>query len=147
MEFAKNMKRIRERQNLTRKELSKRSGVSMSSIGYYETGQREPTASALVAIAKALHCSVDALLGIAVNKLDSYKALIEEDGNAVEYAQNGQVIVRTRRFKMVFPSVEAFTKVVETAIDEHLKDVRPLLLRMVLYHLELYALRGKGVGK
>lgn len=58
MEFAKNMKRIRERQNLTRKELSKRSGMSMSSIGYYETGQREPTASALVAIAKALHCSV-----------------------------------------------------------------------------------------
>lgn len=147
MEFAKNMKRIRERQNLTRKELSKRSGVSMSSIGYYETEQREPTASALVAIAKALHCSVDALLGIAVNKLDSYKALIEEDGNAVEYAQNGQVIVRTRRFKMVFPSVEAFTKVVETAIDEHLKDVRPLLLRMVLYHLELYALQGKGIGK
>lgn len=38
MEFAKNMKRIRERQNLTRKELSKRSGMSMSSIGYYETG-------------------------------------------------------------------------------------------------------------
>lgn len=147
MEFAKNMKRIRERQNLTRKELSKRSGMSMSSIGYYETGQREPTASALVAIAKALHCSVDALLGIAVNKLDSYKALIEEDGNQVEYAQNGQVIVRTRRFKMVFPSVETFTKVVETAIDEHLKDVRPLLLRMVLYHLELYALQGKGVGK
>ena len=147
MEFAKNMKRIRERQNLTRKELSKRSGMSMSSIGYYETGQREPTASALVAIAKALHCSVDALLGIAVNKLDSYKALIEEDGNQVEYAQNGQVIVRTRRFKMVFPSIEVFTEVVETAIDEHLKDVRPLLLRMVLYHLELYALQGKGIGK
>ncbi|WP_302359344.1 helix-turn-helix domain-containing protein [Mitsuokella multacida] len=147
MEFAKNMKRIRERQNLTRKELSKRSGVSTSSIGYYETGQREPTASALVAIAKALHCSVDALLGIAVNKLDSYKALIEEDGNQVEYAQNGQVIVRTRRFKMVFPSIEVFTEVVETAIDEHLKDVRPLLLRMVLYHLELYALQGKGIGK
>lgn len=147
MEFAKNMKRIRERQNLTRKELSKRSGVSTSSIGYYETGQREPTASALVAIAKALHCSVDALLGIAVNKLDSYKAFIEEDGNQVEYAQNGQVIVRTRRFKMVFPSIEVFTEVVETAIDEHLKDVRPLLLRMVLYHLELYALQGKGIGK
>ena len=145
MEFAKNMKRIRERQNLTRKELSKRSGVSTSSIGYYETGQREPTASALVAIAKALHCSVDALLGIAVNKLDSYKALIEEDGNQVEYAQNGQVIVRTRRFKMVFPSIEVFTEVVETAIDEHLKDVRPLLLRMVLYHLELYALQGKEI--
>ena len=147
MEFAKNMKRIRERRNLTRKELSKRSGVSTSSIGYYETGQREPTASALVAIAKVLHCSVDALLGIAVNKLDSYKALIEEDGNQVEYAQNGQVIVRTRRFKIVFPSIEAFTEVVETAIDEHLKDVRPLLLRMVLYHLELYALQGKGIGK
>ena len=141
------MKRIRERQNLTRKELSKRSGVSTSSIGYYETGQREPTASALVAIAKALHCSVDALLGIAVNKLDSYKALIEEDGNQVEYAQNGQVIVRTRRFKMVFPSIEVFTEVVETAIDEHLKDVCPLLLRMVLYHLELYALQGTGIGK
>lgn len=147
MEFAKNMKRIRERRNLTRKELSKRSGVSTSSIGYYETGQREPTASALVAIAKVLHCSVDALLGIAVNKLDSYKALIEEDGNQVEYAQNGQVIVRTRRFKIVFPSIEVFTEVVETAIDEHLKDVRPLLLRMVLYHLELYALQGKGIGK
>lgn len=147
MEFAKNMKRIRERRNLTRKELSKRSGVSTSSIGYYETGQREPTASALVAIAKVLHCSVDALLGIAVNKLDSYKALIEEDGNQVEYAQNGQVIVRTRRFKIVFPSIEVFTEVVETAINEHLKDVRPLLLRMVLYHLELYALQGKGIGK
>lgn len=147
MEFAKNMKRIRERQNLTRKELSKRSGVSTSSIGYYETGQREPTASALVAIAKVLHCSVDALLGIAVNKLDSYKALIEEDGNQVEYAQNGQVIVRTRRFKMVFSSIEVFAEVVETAIDEHLKDIRPLLLRMVLYHLELYALQGKGIGK
>ena len=48
---------------MTRKELSRRSGVSKSSLDNYAVGRCEPCAFAIVRIADALGCSADFLLG------------------------------------------------------------------------------------
>lgn len=48
----------------TKKDLLAQVGVSPMTLARYERGEREPSASTIVAMAKALGCSADALLGI-----------------------------------------------------------------------------------
>lgn len=47
---------------ITKKELGKRCGISLSSIGYYANGKVTPSANRLYAIAKELNCTVEDLL-------------------------------------------------------------------------------------
>ena len=59
------MKRIyelRNRNSWSQAELAERSGVSQNAISNYERGDREAGSANLIAIAKALGCSVDYLL-------------------------------------------------------------------------------------
>ena len=48
----------------TKRALMEQVGISAMSLHRYETGEREPGASTIVAMAQALGCSADALLGI-----------------------------------------------------------------------------------
>ena len=82
-DFSKNLKRLREEQNLTRQELAYAAGITSAAIGYYESGKREPQASTLVAIANALHVSTDMLLGYEVNEVQ----------NAIDYFHDHGMMV------------------------------------------------------
>lgn len=57
------LKQLRESHKLTQEELAVRLGISRSTVAMWETGQNIPPTKYLIAIADALECSVDALLG------------------------------------------------------------------------------------
>ena len=76
--FSDNLTRYREQANMSRKELAAILGVSVASIGFYETGRNEPDLQKLVTIAAALHVSVDDLLGYHVDDFDKAAALFRE---------------------------------------------------------------------
>ena len=57
------IKKYREEAGLTQDELASRVGVSSSGIvSMWETGVRTPRAATLIALSKALGCTVDELL-------------------------------------------------------------------------------------
>lgn len=79
--------------NLTQKELAKMVGTTEVSIGRYINDKREPNATMLAAIAKALNVSTDYLLGTASphNVVKSKATELEEDfpeGISVLYRAN-----------------------------------------------------------
>lgn len=49
--------------NMTRKEVSNATGISVSAISNYENEERTPSLHALVALARIYRCSTDYLLG------------------------------------------------------------------------------------
>lgn len=63
-EFAARLKKTRERQGLSQRELADRSGLTPAAISQLETGQREPTFSTIVRLATALRTSPNDLIGI-----------------------------------------------------------------------------------
>ncbi len=63
-EFAERLKKTRERQGLTQRELADRSGLTPAAISQLESGQREPTFSTIVRLAVALKTSPNDLMGI-----------------------------------------------------------------------------------
>lgn len=60
----KRLREARARSGLTLVALSQRTGVHSGVLSFYESGEREPRAAALVAIARHLSVSVDWLLGL-----------------------------------------------------------------------------------
>lgn len=61
--IADGIKNKREEYRLEQQELAHRAGVSKSLISLAESGHRIPSLLSTVAIADALHCTVDELLG------------------------------------------------------------------------------------
>ena len=59
---------LRKRRNLSQKELSERIGVSRSTIGMYEAGEREPDFETLEALADVFNVNMDTLLGKSPDK-------------------------------------------------------------------------------
>ena len=62
-DYAPAMRRARKAAGLTLRELSERSGLSEVTICSYENGTRTPRLPKLVALADALHLSLDAYVG------------------------------------------------------------------------------------
>lgn len=60
--FGKNLKKIRQSQQLTQEELSQKVGVHANHISRYERGDSSPTAETLIAFADALGVSIDELV-------------------------------------------------------------------------------------
>lgn len=54
---------LRRRENLSQKELAEKAGVSRSTIGMYEAGEREPSFETLEALADIFNVNMDVLLG------------------------------------------------------------------------------------
>lgn len=75
--FGKNLIRIRQEKGITREELSRRSGVSSSSLIKYERGEREPKNSTLRRIQEALGFEPDE--PIFTYELPEYHIFKEED--------------------------------------------------------------------
>lgn len=62
-EFPTRLRRLRERRGLSRKIFGQLCGLSRNSIERYERGEREPTLTALLALADFLDISLDELSG------------------------------------------------------------------------------------
>lgn len=61
--IGKRIKELREKNNMTQKDLSKIIGVTDRSIGYYESGQRVPPPDILDKLAEFFSVSVDYIMG------------------------------------------------------------------------------------
>ena len=57
-----NIKKIREKKDITQQELATVLGVGQSTVAMWETGKSLPRVETLKAIAKALGCTIDELL-------------------------------------------------------------------------------------
>lgn len=62
-EFPARLRKLRERKGMNQKALAECCKLSKNMIGLYEKGEREPTASVIVAIADFFGVSADYLLG------------------------------------------------------------------------------------
>lgn len=56
------IKRYREKNGISQKEIAESLGVCQQSVAKWETGAAKPRADKLPALAKLLHCTVDQLL-------------------------------------------------------------------------------------
>lgn len=62
-DFPDRLRTTRMARNMTQKELGKRIGVSPSTIGMYERGEREPSFKVLEALADVFNVPIDGLYG------------------------------------------------------------------------------------
>jgi transcriptional regulator with XRE-family HTH domain len=62
MRFGENLKRLRERAELSQSQLAEKAGLSVRNIQNWEQAHRVPRAPALLALAKSLGSTVEALL-------------------------------------------------------------------------------------
>lgn len=62
--FGDNIRKLRSERQLSQAQLAKRLGVSDSIIALYETGERLPSLSSLIELARVFGVSTDFLLGI-----------------------------------------------------------------------------------
>ena len=63
MNIAESIKKKHEEHDLEQKELAQRAGISTSLMCAIEKGYKYPSLLATIAMADALHCSLDELLG------------------------------------------------------------------------------------
>ena len=61
--FGKNLRKLREEQSLTQKDLAEHLGVTGRTIGYYESGDRFPSPDTITRIADFFNVSIDWLFG------------------------------------------------------------------------------------
>jgi len=58
-----NLRKYREKNNLTQKEFAAQLGISRTALTGYENGKNYPTSIILISMAKGMNCSIDDLLG------------------------------------------------------------------------------------
>jgi len=79
--FAKRLKQLRKKRNLTMQEVADSVGVAKSTYAGYESGYRQPTIESIQTISRKLHTSADYLLGLT----DYPEPPTEPNHNAKEY--------------------------------------------------------------
>lgn len=80
MDFASRLKTIRKDHSMTQQELADKSGLSRSSINTWESGRSLPLPDGLCALANALGCSTDYLLG---REREDGLIVIDDSSNAL----------------------------------------------------------------
>lgn len=130
--FSDNLTKYREKANISRKELAAILGVSVASIGFYETGRNEPDLQKLVTIAAALHVSVDDLLGYHVDDFDKAAALFREStGKTATLDESGVTIAPKVGGGVMWTqpiSKESFIQAINDAAARFDRNLRPRLL-------------------
>ena len=64
MEFKDRLKELREGAGISQMQLAKELGVSQSAVAKWELGKTEPTASAIISVAKFFNETTDFVLGL-----------------------------------------------------------------------------------
>jgi transcriptional regulator with XRE-family HTH domain len=64
MEFKDKLKELRTAKNLSQMQLSVKTGLSQSAIAKWELGKTEPTASAIITLARFFNETTDYILGL-----------------------------------------------------------------------------------
>ena len=64
MEFKESVKELRESRGLSQMQLAIKLGVSQSAVAKWELGKTEPTASAIIAVARFFNETTDFILGL-----------------------------------------------------------------------------------
>ena len=64
MEFKDILKELRTAKNLSQMQLSVKTGLSQSAIAKWELGKTEPTASAIITLARFFNETTDYILGL-----------------------------------------------------------------------------------
>jgi len=62
MQFAKNLRELRAKQNITQEALADKIGVSRQMVARYESGENYPELDKVIEIAKTLNCKLDDLV-------------------------------------------------------------------------------------
>lgn len=139
-DFSINLKKFREAAGLTRIELAARVGTSNTAIGYYETGKREPQIPILIAIATALHCSTDELLGYQVDEFEHYKSMLENElGMKVSTdGDNVTVTAPTDNLEFCFLTRAELVTGTQTAMINFRKENRHILYQSVIRKFTKY---------
>ncbi len=131
--FSDNLIKYRKQADISRKELASILKVSVTSIGFYETGRNEPDLQKLVAIAAALHVSLDDLLGYHVDEYYKAAALFQAATGKRAVLENNAVSIHTdkgiySRWKKPI-SKAGFIKAIEESANDFDKNLRPKLLK------------------
>lgn len=96
MSFKENLKEIRMEKELTQGKLAKLIGYAQGNVSRWESGEQEPTATAIIALANALDVSTDYLLG----QEDEY-GVKQYDALVQDYlTQINNVLSKTNRMKL-----------------------------------------------
>lgn len=64
MEFKDRLKELRSQKNVSQMQLAVKTGLSQSAIAKWELGKTEPSASAIITLAKFFNETTDYLLGV-----------------------------------------------------------------------------------
>lgn len=88
--LADRLKELRQKLNLSQKDVATYLDLSPSIISGYETGERTPSASIIIRLADLYHCSTDYILGKSVIDTSAYISL---DGLTPEQIQSIHTIV------------------------------------------------------
>ena len=64
MEFKNKLRELRLSKNISQMQLANKTGLSQSAIAKWELGKTEPTASAIITLAKYFNETTDYLLGL-----------------------------------------------------------------------------------
>ena len=149
--FAKNLKRLRENRGFSRQSLADSVGISLSTLGMYEQGRREPDLQKLVSITAALHVSTDELLGYEVpivGEYEKYKGWLESGYGLRVGERFGEVFIWTGMpedesekgvpgYKVLrFVNKAAFCNFIEAVIESEKWQMRSRVastLRMLIY--------------
>lgn len=149
--LSENLKRLRENRSLSRQSLADKVGISLSTLGMYEQGRREPDLQKLVSIAATLHVSTDELLGYkvpVVGEYEKYKGWLESGYGLRVGERFGEVFIWTGMpedenekgvpgYKVLrFVDKVAFCNFIEAVIESEKWQMRSRVastLRMLIY--------------
>lgn len=76
MSFAERLQELREDRGITRKDLAAKLNITVSALGMYEQGRREPNLEMLVRLADCFDVTLDFLVGRSFNEEET-KNIIE----------------------------------------------------------------------
>lgn len=87
--FAERLQELREDKSISRKELSRILNITISALGMYERGRREPNIEMLIKLADYFNVSLDFLVGRTFNKINTRELLdalkIKKDIDSLPY--------------------------------------------------------------
>ena len=116
-EFRNIFKELRKAAGLSQAEMAKRLGISRSTVGMYETGQREPDFETLEVIADFFNVDVDYLIG-RTNKTTMLPNSVGGYYLNEETAQMAQELFENKEMRILFSAArDAKPEDLKTAAD------------------------------